>query len=527
MIKASFLRNKLLSYIILGIIATSTAVGIGFLSESFVKPKAELADIFIDSDQDFKAYDFKGKGTEESPYLIENFQFNSKKQYNIHVRFTTKYFMIRNCIFENTENMGIFLYKITSGTAIIANNTFTSEIGVKLIKTDNIRIIENIFMNFSYGIQIYLSYDIAILKNNFTQSLEEDQYYDIIGACTTIESSHRCYFVHNSCYNNTIGLELYNSEITEVTNNNFTSNKIGIVAENAQYSNFMDNIFIENREGFLLVNSPYSSLYSNNFLLNGLTIEERYTPLYGTYTVENNFVNDKEIGLFVFEENLTITEPKYGQLIIVLCSNVIIQNQNLDNASNGFYLVENNNVSIIGNTCSFNLNCGIYLERNHDNIIVNNTICNNLKGLYFTNSDNISIENNVINSNFFGLYFLYSNFCSITRNTINYNVIKGITSERKCDYFNITYNYFEENIGYAIFISDQLFYAIHHNTFIDNALDKTAQCFDSPYPDLRNFWYDVDKEEGNFWNDLNGAETYLLDGGGYVRDMYPLALPPV
>ncbi|NPD89577.1 MAG: hypothetical protein HGN29_12730 [Asgard group archaeon] len=527
MTNALFLNRKIFDYFLISVLVVSTTIGLIFLSESLIKPKAEIADIFIDCDQDFRAYDFKGKGTKESPYLIENIHFNSEKQFIIHIRFTTKFFTIRNCILENRENVGIFIYKIAPGSALIENNTFTSEIGINLIKTNDIIIEENIFTDFSYGIKIYLSSNNSIMKNDFSNSLEEDSYFDIIGSCTKIESSQLCNFQYNSCFNSTIGLELYNTEALDIGNNNFTSNKIGITAESALSSNFIDNLFKINKEGFLLINSPYSSLTNNNFISNGLTIDERYFPLYDTYSLKNNFVNDQEIGLFVYEENLTINEPTYGQLIIVLCKNVIIQNQNLDNASNGLYIVETKNIQIINNTCNFNLKCGIYFERSHDNIIINNTISNNLQGLSFTRSNHISIENNMINSNYLGLFFEYANDCNIIGNTINYNIIKAITTSRKCDSFKITYNHFEENIGYAIFISDQLYYIIHHNSFIDNALDKNAQCFDSPYPDLRNFWYDILLEEGNYWSDWDGLDDYILDGGGFVRDRYPLSVPPV
>jgi len=521
------LNRKIVIYALISIVVVSTTTGLIFMSEHFMKPQAELADIFIDSDQSFRAYDFKGKGTKESPYLIENLHINSEKQYNIHIRFTTKFFTIRNCLIENNENVGLFLYKIAAGSALIENNTFSSNIGINLIKTNDIIIKENVFTDFSYGIKIYLSSNNSIIKNDFFDSLEEDPYFGIFGTCTKIESSNLCNFQNNTCFNTTNGLELFNTKSIDVDYNNFTSNKLGINAENAISSNFNNNLFNINEDGFLLINSPYSSLNDNEFISNGLTIDERYAPFYDTYSLDNNFVNNREIGLFVCKKNLTINEPLYGQLIIVLCENVIIRNQNLNNASSGLYLVENRNVQILNNTFKFNFNYGIYFERSHENNIVNNTISNNLMGLFLDRSNYSSIENNTIDSNRFGLFFHYANRCNITGNTINYNIIKAITSERKCDYFTITFNHFEANIGYAIFISDQLFYNIHHNSFIDNAHDKTAQCFDSPYPDLKNFWYEIYLEEGNYWSDWSGVGDYYLDGGGSIKDRFPLSVPPV
>jgi len=67
-----------------------------------------------------------------------------------------------------------------------------------------------------------------------------------------------------------------------------------------------------------------------------------------------------------------------GQVIIVNCSNVIVENQYLDNACIGIQIARSSNITVKKNTCSSNTKCGIHFLRNSSNnfIYLNNFIDN-------------------------------------------------------------------------------------------------------------------------------------------------------
>ena len=77
----------------------------------------------IISDADFVTYGFPGSGTEEAPYIIENYNINSESGTSgIFITGTTSYFIIKNCFFEH-ETIGIEIREIAPYTAIISDNT--------------------------------------------------------------------------------------------------------------------------------------------------------------------------------------------------------------------------------------------------------------------------------------------------------------------------------------------------------------------------------------------------------------------
>lgn len=76
------------------------------------------------------------------------------------------------------------------------------------------------------------------------------------------------------------------------------------------------------------------------------------------------------------------------QVILVNCTNICIENQNLNNASIGTQLAFSSFITIKNNNCSNNEYC-IYLERSNNNFIYLNNFINNRKGVYYGGSENI------------------------------------------------------------------------------------------------------------------------------------------
>lgn len=77
-----------------------------------------------------------------------------------------------------------------------------------------------------------------------------------------------------------------------------------------------------------------------------------------------------------------------GQVILVNCTKMCIENQNLNNASIGTQLAFSSFITIKNNTCSNN-EYTIYLEWSNSNFIYLNNFINNHKGVYYEGSENI------------------------------------------------------------------------------------------------------------------------------------------
>ncbi len=111
----------------------------------------------------------------------------------------------------------------------------------------------------------------------------------------------------------------------------------------------------------------------------------------------------------------------------------------------------------------------------------------------------------------------------LPNNTCSNNNNHGINLGSS-DFYVVTYNLLQENVGYGVyvsFISDNNL--IHHNTFVDNNLGGTSQAYDQG---AYNYWYDTVTLEGNFWSDWSGTGNYAIDGTAEAIDLYPFG-PPV
>ncbi len=161
----------------IGIVILSTSLGIYFstLPSSSLQPP-----ISIQSDVDFVPYDFPGNGTQDNPYIIEDFEIGAYGRWvvGIDIANTNSFFIIKNCIIY-TDYIGIQLMNIASGTAWIINNTCISNTGkgggISVGGTTNCTIIGNICKNLMQGIHLnYASY--CLIKLNL---IEDNNYQGI------------------------------------------------------------------------------------------------------------------------------------------------------------------------------------------------------------------------------------------------------------------------------------------------------------------------------------------------------------
>ena len=523
------------------VIYTATFVPLGIYYRIKNANPQNIGYLLIDENIDFKRLFLPGSGTEEDPYLIQNYHFTDQ-HHAILINGTTKCFIIQNCIISSSY-FAIRLDNIKGCSVIIQNNNFLyCEYDIFIGDSNSIIVRSNSFNNSSYGVDLRSSTNIVVSENIFHNNTSGIKSYGSI--FLTIEK--------NTVSNCQFGIIMHN------TNNSFVKNNTCSYIEYAgMHLNFAENNLIANntfafckREGFRLHRTNNNSISGNQFFSCGLNPFALYSDSYSRNKITNNWVNNKLLGYFENLTNGVFTEPNYGQLFFINCSNLVIKNQNLTSASLGLNLYRCQNTTIQNNVCNDNAYSGINVRDSQQMIIFNNT-CNfneredSLfgKGIFASDITGVFLINNTCLSNLYGIDLDYSHNAIIANNTcvssyhgfsISYCINASIYSNNfsknlygidlwQSDFCEIIYNSFHENSRAGLDIGYGNNNTIHHNNFIENNLiysGSQARDFGE-----NNLWYDISTNEGNYWSDWLGVGNYTLDGSANAADLYPLDSP--
>ncbi len=460
-----------ISIIVIGIVRLVSA-GI-IIPVVIYQQNPSIQGIEITSDEDFLKYDLSGTGTENNPYIIEDFYIKPKSNDNgISVSSVTKYFTIRNCIIEkpdkNTESfIGINIENLPYKIAKISNNT--------LLKGD-------------YGIRIFNS-DGVIIFNNYL-------YNCSIGIGVT-DDSYGCRIRSNTIENGVVGIHLDDAQSSHVEDNE------------CKFSSYT---------GISVVSSGYSDFIRNNLIGTGFSFYLQFLEYSLSSNIENNLVNGKEFGFLSNLTNQTISSDEFGQLVLLNCSKIILEDLEIRDTSTALTLFFCRNSTIRNSSFSENTLLGISLRYSTEILSFNNNCSDNMNSYkssyYHGSSSGISI---------WKCTFVDVQSCTILRNGHN-----GIFTYGG-DNCSITYNSIEENGGHGLFLYYSFFNVIHHNSFVDNVqnFDANSQAYELDSAD--NVFYEESTNLGNYWNDWSGTSVYDIGGSSETTnsDLFPLSSPPI
>jgi len=258
--------------------------------------------------------------------------------------------------------------------------------------------------------------------------------------------------LNNICTNNTMyGIRLDGPVGNNVSNNTCSNNEVGIFAFGGNNNSISNN---------KCSNNVYASIQiadagSNNKLKGNVMVDNGILWFFsgGIEIDTSNTVNGKPVYYWENVNGGTVPEGA-GQVILLNCSNVIIENQYLNNACIGIQIALSSNITVKNNTCSSNSKCGIFLLRDsNNNSITNNTcIANNIHsnryhgdGISLRGSNN-SIANNTCSNNTYAIALDHSNnnriylnsFINNANNVHSYESTNLWSSDEK-----IAYNYNE------------------------------------------------------------------------------------
>jgi parallel beta-helix repeat protein len=285
------------------------------------------------------------------------------------------FFSTRNNITNNTASSnnwhGIWLFGSPSNTLSDNNASSNDYHGIYLDGSGGNIITNNIVsLNSRHGIYLYESGSSRISNNTASSNWYGIFIESFIG--NTIES--------NTVSNNLCGIAIWKSGYHTIINN-------------TAYSN--------NGYGISLGESSGNTLTNNEMVNDGIYISGYWLWLWNSHIIDTtNTVNGKPVHYWKNQTGGTVPLGA-GQVILANCTNVIVENQNVSDGSDGILLGFSSNNTIANNTASNNFR-GIYLYRSSSNTIVNNTATsNNYYGIYIeglVSSDNSIYHNNFISN---------------------------------------------------------------------------------------------------------------------------------
>ncbi|UCD13665.1 MAG: right-handed parallel beta-helix repeat-containing protein, partial [Thermoplasmatales archaeon] len=195
--------------------------------------------------------------------------------------------------------------------------------GIDLHSSYNI-ISDNIITNNNVGIGLYTISTYIADFNNITNNIIEK--------------------------NDGYGVKLYGSSYNTISDNTIASNNGNGVYLDESFNNVISSNVISDNNGGLIISSPsnYNNASDNVFTNDGVII-----TYLNQNTILNNLVNGKPI-VYLEGESDKIIEEDAGQIILVNCNNITVQNQDLSNVSNALMLLDTHNCLITGNTIRSN-----------------------------------------------------------------------------------------------------------------------------------------------------------------------------
>ena len=246
--------------------------------------------------------------------------------------------------------------------------------------------------------------------NRLSDSIIVDNDYGIFmdwGGYNTISNCTISY--------NDIGIQDWDGHNT-ISNNNINSNTQGGILMWCINNTVSRNNIAHNGNCIGIDFSGWDHIIIDNTLVNNGFFAVGCTG----NTVVNNTINGKSLVFLEKASDIIVTNA--GQVILIYCDNITVQNIVLSHLQVGIELYRTTRCQIVENTINNCTRFALLLQNSQDNIIESNTIMNNRQGIELDNSNRNLIKKNIIESNKnVGIYVGYSYSNTISENFIRSN----------------------------------------------------------------------------------------------------------
>ena len=222
-----------------------------------------------------------GSGTANDPFVIQKVLIDGKRSGNcITITNSDVYFIIKTCIVHNST-FGISLNNVKNGKLIEDIHSYNNDDGIHLIQCHNITIARNrVENNNQWGIVLGLSNNNTISENVINDNEIDGIYFfqtcynNTISKNTIINnkaegidisvSSNENMILGNIVKNSEIGIEIWRSNNTYISENNADSNNwVGILIMSSDSNNITKNKVKNNEIGINLWESKNNTVSEN------------------------------------------------------------------------------------------------------------------------------------------------------------------------------------------------------------------------------------------------------------------------
>ncbi|TET07241.1 MAG: hypothetical protein E3J86_13715 [Candidatus Thorarchaeota archaeon] len=433
--------------------------------------------------------------------VLRNNTFSSKS--NEVVRLTLSI----DCVIEDNDlrNLGdVFdsILEIRGGSNnLVTNNTLYGGWQSIRVRSNDVTISDNVITPFFSGIDLQSS-NRSIIESNTITGFE--------GTGIGIESRGRgedSLIRGNEIHNFETGIQLQ-GVIRNVVSDNYVYDCVtGLGLEEAPR--------LEDAEG-----APVECVIANNTFVDGGLVFALYYPSDFEHEIQGNTINGGLLGYFFNLSSQTIDGRNYGQIILVSCTDVLIENGELREISlifsdgcevrnvsisqsmRGIYILQSTNC-LLSNIESMNNGIGVFIEQSDSCFVYRSRIHGNHYGIYIHNSLSSIVYGSEIYQNKNGLFLIGAHSSTIESNSIHTNSLGGIFLFRTNDTL-VGNNDIIHNVDYGIYINGQSSgNSIVFNRFGWNYVN--AMCLG-----IENIW-NYEYGLGNSWSDYSNTTTYVID----------------
>lgn len=279
--------------------------------------------------------------------------------------------------------------------------------GILLENVENCTILDNYVGLSSAGIALSFSSSNNIINNTVDW-----------GTGIALGSSHGNDIIDNDLSLSFVGIGLGSSNLNTIAGNNASSRYEGIRLVRSEYNNLHDNnasggsygiildrsnnnIIFNNTafhsfyDGIVLDSSEANTLKGNTLVEAGIYITGPYLENYDSHAINaSNLVNGRPVRYWKNRTGGRIPDGA-GQILLVNCTDVYIENHDVSRASMGIQLVSSTRNFVANNTASINSHDGIHLRDSDGNVLDGNTAVGNTGyGIVLYYSDDTRISGN-------------------------------------------------------------------------------------------------------------------------------------
>jgi len=303
-----------------------------------------------------------------------------------------------------------------SGFRVTKSTTQADSDACIRVKSDHNRI----FGNYCYGDVTGISLD-----SSDHNTIENNTCYDCYGSGIAVHDSSSNIIRRNTCSSNGgAGIALQGCRDIYLVRNLCSGSEHGILSYYSELITIYENSCDDNEYGITMDSDCRAmGLAGNRLTGNGISLRVRTDTDWSSNNIDiTNTVNGKPVRFYTDASGIDVPEGS-GQVILVNCSNMVVEGQDCSNASDGIQLWYSSDITVTNSSCFDNKYHGIYLYQSEGNTISNLSCSGNQDGIYLERSDHNTLISNRLEGNDNGITLHSSRSATLLENRMVNNGI--------------------------------------------------------------------------------------------------------